>query len=105
MRESSEDVFLTVLGEVPPNVRQVALKNGMTPDSLWVLRNLDLSDRQRADPDTSLSAIDQVAVRQVNEVLEQNFLDDILTSLGELTHGCNFCDGHSEPTMIIRILL
>ncbi|KAF0296968.1 hypothetical protein FJT64_000552 [Amphibalanus amphitrite] len=53
-----------------------ALKNVMTPESRRVLRNLELTEVQRADPEVVLDALERFAVGQVNEVIERKRADE-----------------------------
>ena len=95
-------VLLTGLNNAQPEIQLAALKNVMTPDSRRILRNLELTPQQRADPSAVLTAIEKFAVGQVNEVIERKrfneriqadgeVFDDFLTSLRELSRACNFC--------------
>ena len=71
-KESWEDyVLLTGLADAEPNIQLAALKNSMTPESRRVLRNLDLSEAQRAGPEAVMTALERFATGQINEVIER----------------------------------
>ena len=116
-KESWEDyVLLTGLADAEPKIQLAALKNSMTPESRRVLRNLELTETQRADPEAVLTALESFAVGQINEVIERKkfnerrqadgeIFDDFLTSLRELSHACNFCATCNDSLIRDRIVM
>ena len=116
-KESWEDyVLLTGLADAEPKIQLAALKNSMTPESRRVLRNLELTETQRADPEAVLTALESFAVGQINEVIERKkfnerrqadgeIFDDFLTSLRELSRACNFCATCNDSLIRDRIVM
>ena len=109
-------MLLTGLADAEPNIQLAALKNSMTPESRRVLRNLDLSEAQRADPEAVMTALERFAVGQINEVIERKkfnerfqaegeLFDDFLTALRELSRSCNFCDTCNDSLIRDRIVM
>ena len=103
-RERWEDyVLLSGLERAEPRVQIAALRDCLTDDTIRVLRNLELSERDRGDVNKSIDALERYANGQINEVIERKkfnervqsqgeSVDDFLTSLKELARSCNFCD-------------
>lgn len=116
-KESWDDyVLLTGLDHAAPNIQLAALKNVMTAESRRVLRNLDITESDRTDPDAVLAAIERFAVGQVNEVIERKRFnervqsegepfDDYLTSLRELSRSCKFCANCNDSLIRDRVVM
>ncbi|XP_043217806.1 uncharacterized protein LOC122379571 [Amphibalanus amphitrite] len=76
MGDSDADSVADASREPAASVALAALKNVMTPESRRVLRNLELTEVQRADPEVVLDALERFAVGQVNEVIERKRADE-----------------------------
>ena len=100
-------MLLTSLKDAEPDIQLAALKSCMTPGRRRVMRNLQLTEAERAEPKTVLKALERFGVRQVNEGIERKKLnesfqtdgelfDDFLTSYRELSRACNSCDSCND---------